>query len=519
MAIRHLTVNVGKVGKAFAHAAYIERGGKYARQRDDDLVASGSGNMPSWATDNPVDFWAAADEHERANGTAYREIQVALPRELGSDAAHRLARDFIGRHLGTLYPYTYAVHCPLAADGHPQPHMHLMFSERALDGFGRDRAMFFRRANKKTPERGGAAKVYNPAATPTARRAALRALRAEWAELATQALAVAGHAIRIDLRSNVAQGLEQAPEPKHSPAGWRKGGREAMIAARARVAAADAAVFAADEAQRAAIEWSIEVWERLAAAAEQEKVAKAAQERQRLAAEAAEQEKAVHQAARRLVPQGRPAQPNPLASIARAFAEAQAVRAAQGLRERQRLADEAAAREKGAQEAAERPVGAPAAAEVAPEAEARRKYQEQIERENALQHEIMLAQAEYDTLLRQHPQIRHPQDRRLIRLPVGRDDVLPDPPVTPAGQAVAHLLGPDRRSEVVAKWGDLGTAMLPVDPEIFRAALEHVPDVGTLRKLMEAVRAMVLAAVALLTTGKERPGSQPNRRRGDGWER
>ncbi|MGK3295870.1 hypothetical protein ACSLNR_28170, partial [Escherichia coli] len=40
------------------------------------------GNMPEWARDNPSHFWQAADQFERANGSTYRELEIALPREL-----------------------------------------------------------------------------------------------------------------------------------------------------------------------------------------------------------------------------------------------------------------------------------------------------------------------------------------------------------------------------------------------------------------------------------------------------
>lgn len=537
MAIRHLTVKVGKIGKAAAHAAYIGRSGKYARQPDDDLVATGSGNMPSWAIDNPADFWAAADEHERANGTTYREIQVALPRELGSEAALQLAQEFIGRHLGVRYPHTYAIHCPLAADGQPQPHMHLMFSERALDGFERARAVFFKRANKRTPQVGGATKAYNPAATPTTRRAALKALRAEWAELATQALTAAGFAIRIDLRSNEAQGLEQAPEPKHSPAGWRKGGREAMVAARGRVVTADAAVFAAYEAQDEAIARRIEVRARLAVEAQQEKAAMAAQEvfratreRQRLAADAAAQEKAA-QAAQEIVRATRERR----RLAADAAAQEKAAKAAQEViratQERQRQAVNAAAEEKAAQIAASRVLVTPAKPiqpnpmaslartfAEAQDAKAKQEARELVaaaaaleEAELELTREIGLAQAEFDDLLLLHPKLRNPTDRRMLLLPVVRDDLL-DPPVTHRRLAITHFLTRDSRSRVLADWGDRRSGKLSVHPEQFRAALEHMPDVGTLREVMDAFRELVLATVALLSRGGRslQSGKDPN---------
>ncbi|WP_277756397.1 hypothetical protein [Rosenbergiella nectarea] len=84
-----LSVKVGGKGKALAHASYIAREDKYARRRDDDLVHVESGNMPNWAAHKPAVLWAAADTHECANGCTYREIEIAMPREL--DDTQRLA--------------------------------------------------------------------------------------------------------------------------------------------------------------------------------------------------------------------------------------------------------------------------------------------------------------------------------------------------------------------------------------------------------------------------------------------
>lgn len=299
---------------------YVVRSGKYERQRGDDLVTAGHGNMPKWAASDPANFWRAADENERANGSTYREIQVALPRELDPAAAHRLARGFIDAHLGAKYPFSFAIHSPKAADGKPQPHMHLMFSERALDGVDRGREHFFKRANRKAPAKGGAAKTYNPAATPTARRESLKALRAGWGEMATQALAEAGHSIIVDLRSNVALGISAEPERKHSPSEWRNGGREAMVKSRTQFAEADRqiAVAEAQENEATAV--------RIVAEAEAVQEIK---ERQRRDDEAAEARRATQasreaqeRAARRLLMSSQPRVPDPRVAAAKAAVKA-----------------------------------------------------------------------------------------------------------------------------------------------------------------------------------------------------
>jgi hypothetical protein len=50
------------------------------------------------------------------------------------------------------------MHVSKALDGEPNPHAHIMFSERRLDGVERSDAQFFKRAHPKDPERGGTPK-------------------------------------------------------------------------------------------------------------------------------------------------------------------------------------------------------------------------------------------------------------------------------------------------------------------------------------------------------------------------
>ncbi len=57
-----------------------------------------------------------------------------------------------------------------------------MFSERMNDGIDRDPQQYFKRANSKVPERGGAKKV-RFGETPTERKEHLIAQRERWADL------------------------------------------------------------------------------------------------------------------------------------------------------------------------------------------------------------------------------------------------------------------------------------------------------------------------------------------------
>lgn len=231
MAIFHLSMKVGRRGKssAAAHAAYILREGQYAARitsGKERLESSGSGNLPSWATSDPLTFWAASDAFERSNGSTYREMELALPRELSADQRNQLLQDFISQEISDKHSYTFAIHNKIADDGEEQPHAHLMWSERQLDGIERDANQFFKRANKKDPTKGGAAKGWGDHAgqtlTAAERAADLQAIRARWATMTNSALAKAGHEEQVDSRTNLARNIMRAPERKIGPLGTNK---------------------------------------------------------------------------------------------------------------------------------------------------------------------------------------------------------------------------------------------------------------------------------------------------------
>ena len=227
MAIARVQVKVGGAGKAADHDSYISREEKYRSRlaKGEALEATESGNMPAWAASDPRQFWRAADLNERANGTTYREHELALPRELTPDQRKALVRDWVAQELGDKHAYRWAIHRPKAADGQDQPHAHLMFSERQVDGIERDPARYFKRYNAKQPERGGARKGYGPNAgktlTAAERAAELRDLRARWGNLVNDHLERAGQSERIDMRSYADRGIDRTPEPKQLPSAWR----------------------------------------------------------------------------------------------------------------------------------------------------------------------------------------------------------------------------------------------------------------------------------------------------------
>lgn len=218
MATYHCSVRAGGKGKAAAHAAYISRVGKYAQLRAGErLEHVEHGNMPNWAAHDPAQFWHCADRHERANGSTYREFELALPRELTPDQRRELVRDFVAQEIGDWHAYTFAIHNPRAAlDKGEQPHAHIMFSQRRADGIERDPEQYFKRYNAKSPERGGCQKL-SGGKTRAERKAELVALRARWAEKTNAHLKQHGHDAAVDHRSLKARGLEREPESHFGP--------------------------------------------------------------------------------------------------------------------------------------------------------------------------------------------------------------------------------------------------------------------------------------------------------------
>ncbi len=205
MSIFHLTVKRGSRSEnrlSVDKHDYIMRLGRFAKRHDGELAHAESGNMPAWA-DDPRKFWALADVRERANGTLYHEVEFALPRELTQalqiEAARQLARSICGEQ----HPYSWGLH-----DKAGNPHVHLMFSGRQLDGIKRDADQFFKRYNAKSPDKGGCRKESSGDARGPEW---IAQVRHDWQNIANHHLATAGHSARIDHRSHRARGIDQAP--------------------------------------------------------------------------------------------------------------------------------------------------------------------------------------------------------------------------------------------------------------------------------------------------------------------
>ena len=180
-----------------------------------------AGTCRSGPQDDPRGYWAAADAHERVNGRLFVAVECALPKELNAAQQRTLARSFAAALTGgERLPYTMA----LRRGGGENPHVHLMISERALDGHDRDAERWFKRYNRKAPEKGGARKSLSIKGKEW-----LENTRRGWARAANRALEEAGRAERIDHRTLAAQRAEALergeldraaeldPHPRHPP--------------------------------------------------------------------------------------------------------------------------------------------------------------------------------------------------------------------------------------------------------------------------------------------------------------
>lgn len=219
MAIYHLNVRYCSKSKgqsAQAKNEYINRNDKYSK-RLDDLQFSGFGNMPKFAENNPQKFWQSSDIYERANARVCTEIVFALPRELNQEQQQELVQSFINSTVNSernKLPYSFAIHNDKANNN---PHCHLIFSERQLDGIERSEEQFFKRANSKNAELGGTKKTAD-----FRDRDFIKAVRKTWSEQANSALEKYGYSARIDERSYQEQGIKKDPRARLDRVTWQE---------------------------------------------------------------------------------------------------------------------------------------------------------------------------------------------------------------------------------------------------------------------------------------------------------
>ncbi|MGL5569262.1 MAG: MobA/MobL family protein [Cetobacterium sp.] len=207
MANYHLNMSFGKVGKTIAHFNYITATEKYTGKEKE--VTHQMHNMPNWVN-TPREFWQLADGSERVNGRTYREIRISLPEELSLKENKELLNKFLNENFNKHY-YSVVIHEKEASsynDKHNNIHAHIMFSPRIIDDIERNKNNFFKRANSKFPERGGAKKdeIWNKVET-------LLAIRKKWENVQNNSLEKNNLNIRVSCES-LAKQRQHALESK-----------------------------------------------------------------------------------------------------------------------------------------------------------------------------------------------------------------------------------------------------------------------------------------------------------------
>jgi len=164
MATYHFSIKSKNKGYATQHYLYIARLMQYEgiRKKSEEVLEHVEPGrcMPAFVKD-PIEFWQAADSHERANAKAYMEYEIALPNEFTPEQRKTLIETFLDKHIvPQQYPHSYAIHnVKSRISGEDQPHCHLMFSLKADDGIERSAEQYFKRYNPQDPAKGGAKKI------------------------------------------------------------------------------------------------------------------------------------------------------------------------------------------------------------------------------------------------------------------------------------------------------------------------------------------------------------------------
>jgi hypothetical protein len=193
----------------------------------EDLVYWRSRNLPDWAEGKATVFCTAAEQHTSVHQTAYEEWKFSLPRELSRRQHMAAARALLHEAFGDAHPCVWAFHCPRAAAGGEQPHIHVIWSARTLDAHARSPEQFFTHYNRAHPERGGAEK-----ARAFSHFGSVKAFRTMYTDVMNTHLEAAGHVARLHPDRLSDRGFARTPEPRLAPSDSHALKYEGRLAAR-----------------------------------------------------------------------------------------------------------------------------------------------------------------------------------------------------------------------------------------------------------------------------------------------
>ena len=155
-------------------------------------------NAPEWMK-NRETLWNGVEAGEkRKDAQLAKEIILTLPRNLDLEQQKEVVQGFIKENMTTRgLVADYAIHSPEASDGERNPHAHIMFTLRPVDGDGFGK--------KLTGYNGLDGRDY------------LQELRGSYEKHLNQASQKAESEIRFDLRNLKEKGIDREPQPKKGP--------------------------------------------------------------------------------------------------------------------------------------------------------------------------------------------------------------------------------------------------------------------------------------------------------------
>jgi hypothetical protein len=161
---------------------------------------------PAWTSDRQ-ELWNRAERAEkRKDAKLAREWEISIPRDIPKEEWESFARAVVAPYVATGAIADVAIHCPRAADGEAQPHIHVMLTLRKIDPTTESGFANIRNAELESMHAVGSRSAGD-------RGDAIKIERERIATIMNEYLDAAGSPRRVSHLSRVARGLDDDPEP------------------------------------------------------------------------------------------------------------------------------------------------------------------------------------------------------------------------------------------------------------------------------------------------------------------
>lgn len=192
---------------AFLHDERIDRVFDYRRKHSVGSFIVAPDAAPEWVQDRQ-ELWNRIERAEvNKRAQLAREWEISIPRDIPQEHWKSFASDVARPFVDAGAIADIAIHCPKAADGEKQPHLHIMLTLRKLDsstetGFAKKKNNDLESLHTSGGRYGGK------------RGDALKIQRERIAFVMNSYLEMANSPRRVSHLSNQARGIDREPEPK-----------------------------------------------------------------------------------------------------------------------------------------------------------------------------------------------------------------------------------------------------------------------------------------------------------------